>query len=158
MQVLSMAVLTSLNWLQGLWKGAPAAVKIFDHRQHGFKEAYEREKSAYSSVPAQLRPRLLGSGLLVHSAAPVIVTTYEGSGISAGQAVPKSVKPSLQQALKVLHKVAAHGAVNCSMFVVRDNVVKLVNFDETTFNPPSHMKSAEYKQMQALLARKHSRP
>ena len=111
--------------------------------------------SAYSSLTEDLRPRFLCSGVLAHNAAPVIVTTYEGEGLAEGKAVPEGQKDALQEALDTLHSQnSVHGDVSRSMFVSKDGVVKLVNFDQTIFQPTPEDVIADEQDMQALLAKK----
>ncbi len=131
-------------------------MKVFNHRQYGAKEAYDREKYAYSRLDKPLQgmmPRFLHSAFLVHNAAPVIVTTYEGKGYAQGQAVSKGLQKPLQNALKALHaEKAAHGAVSSFMFVAEDGVVKLVNFDQAVFRPSKQLLTAEKQGLQAYCA------
>ena len=80
-----------LAWLQGFWGGEPAAVKVFNLRKRGAAAQYETEKIAYSSrsgMHGNTNPRFLCSGLQAHTAAPVIVASYEGKA-AADEPVPE---------------------------------------------------------------------
>ena len=79
-----------LAWLQGTWEGEPAAVKVFNLRKRGAAAQYETEKRAYSlsDLHGKPIPRFLCSGLQAHTAAPVIVTSYEGKALAEDEPMP----------------------------------------------------------------------
>ena len=113
-----------LAWLQGTWKGEPAAVKVFNLRQRGAAAQYEVEKFAYRNLPASLQgntiPRFLSSGLQAHTAAPVIVTSYEGDALDEDEPVPADLHERMEAALQSLHVAgASHGAVSPLCIVVK---------------------------------------
>ena len=77
--------------LQGTWEGKPTAVKVFNLRKRGAPAQYEMEKRAYSSLSdlhGKTVPRFLCSGLQAHTAAPVIVTSYEGKALAEDEPMP----------------------------------------------------------------------
>ncbi len=78
-----------LAWLQGTWEGEPAAVKVFNLRKRGAAAQYETEKRAYSlsDLHGKPIPRFLCSGLQAHTAAPVIVISYEGNFLAESEPV-----------------------------------------------------------------------
>ncbi len=133
-------------------------MKLFHQRQKGALEAYELEKHNYNSKLNALQgtavPSFLGSGLLVHSAGPVIVLSYEGKPIAEDGSLSKRERTSAQSALSALHsRGGAHGDVHLSKFVVKDGVAKLVDFDQSVFPGLRKSIAAEKHAMQALLAR-----
>ncbi|CAL5219842.1 g1757 [Coccomyxa viridis] len=65
----------------GTWAGKHVAVKVYNLREDGSVAAYKREKMAYKglkSLQGVAIPYFLRSGLLAHSAAPVIVSSMRG--------------------------------------------------------------------------------
>ena len=110
-------------------------MKVFNLRQRGAATQYETEKFAYCNLPGlqgHTIPRFLRDGLQAHTAAPVIVTSYEGRALAEDEPVPGDLREHMEAVLQSLHGAgAAHGAVSASCFVVKGKSVRLVNFGKT---------------------------
>ena len=132
------------------------AVKVYNLREDGSVAAYKREKMAYKglkSLQGVAIPYFLRSGLLAHSAAPVIVSSYEGIALNLDKPVPKHLHQAMEEALEALH---AAGAALCdvdrSKFVVDGDAVCLVDFESLVLNATEEQKSEDMWALDALLA------
>ena len=130
-------------------------VKVYDLQQHGAAAAYENEKLAYQKLEAlqgKAIPHFLGSGLLLHTAAPVIVTSLEGVALAEGKRVPQKLHKPMQKALQALHNAgAAHGDVRLSNFLVSDGEVLLVDLGQTVLLASPKQKEADMQRSKAIL-------
>ena len=123
-------------------------------RKRGALAAYKREKHAYHKLkPLQGKaiPYLLRSGLQAHTAAPVIVTSYEGQALAEDEPVPLHLQKLMREATQALHAMgAAHGR---SGFVVKGDVVRLVDFEETALEATKEQKYSDMVTLNNLLHR-----
>ena len=130
-------------------------MKVYNLRKRGALAAYEREKDAYHKLkPLQGKaiPYLLRSGLQAHTAAPVIVTSYEGQALVEYEPVPLHLHQAMRENLQVLH---AAGAVcrdmHCSNIVVDGNAVQLVNLECLALNATEEQKNNDMWSFDAML-------
>ena len=123
------------------------AVKVYNLHQDGAAGAYEVEKLAYQKLKAlqgAILPRLLRSGVLAHTAAPIIVTSYEGVALAEDKRVPQRLHKHMRQALKALHAAgAAHGDVRRSNFLDCKDKVLLVDLGQTAVKATNEAKDAD---------------
>ena len=144
-----------LRWPQGCCQGEPVAVKVYNLQRHGAAAAYENEKLAYHSLQAlqgTTVPCLVRTGLLAHTAAPAIVTSFEGVPLPEGTRAHKELHKPMRQALGALHAAgAAHGDVRSSNFLVRGREVRLVDLGQSVLQPSHADKQADLHRLQAML-------
>ena len=162
LQCPSRALNTRLGWLQGRWAGHPVAVKVYNLREDGSVAAYEREKIAYKglkSLQGLAIPYFLRSGVLVHTGAPVIVSSYEGIAIDHDklEPVPKHLHRAMKEALEALHAAGAahcagHSECYCSRFTVDGDAVRLADLEGLVLNATEEQKSGDLWALDALLA------
>ena len=131
------------------------AVKVYNLQQHGAAAAYKTEKLAYQELEAlqgKTIPHLLRSGLLLHTSAPVIVTSLEGDALEEDERVPKQLHKPIREALKALHTAgAAHGDVRRSNFLVSGGKVQLVDLGQTVLQASKAQKKADMQSLKAML-------
>ncbi len=155
LQGLWLFLILTCGWLQGTWAGKPVAVKIYNLRRNGAVAAYEREKLAYQglkSLQGLVIPCFLRSGVLAHTAAPVIVSSYEGAVLDLDKPVPEHLHQAMEEALKALHAAgAAHCDVNISTFVVNGDAVRLVDFERLALNATKGQKNGDMWAFDAML-------
>ena len=141
--------------LQGIWAGKPVAVKVYNLRRDGAVAAYEREKVAYKELEALQGvaiPYFLRSGVLAHTAAPVIVLSYERTVLDLDKHVPAHLHQAMEEALEALHAAgAAHCNVSISKFVVSGNAVRLVDFERLALKATEEQKDDDMRTLDALL-------
>ena len=125
----------------------------------GAAAAYETEKLAYQSLaPLQgaIIPHLLHSGLLAHTAAPVIVTLLEGEALPEKKRVPQRLHKPMREALQAPHPAgAAHGDVRRSNFLRRgDKEVLLVDLGHSVLGggATEARKAEDMQRLKAMLA------
>ena len=146
-----------LGWLQGSFEGQPVAVKMFNTKQAGAVAAYGNEKYAYNQLDelqGEAIPHLLRSGFLAHTAAPILVTSWEGNALKEGKRVRRGLHKPMRAALKALHaEGAAHGDVRLSNFVVEGaTMVRLVDLGQTIAKASEGVLNQEVLQLDAILA------
>ena len=131
------------------------AVKVYDLQQHGAAAAYETEKLAYQKLEAlqgETIPRFLGSGLLLHTAAPVIVTSMEGVALAEEKRVLQKLHKPMREALQALHAAgAAHGDVRHSNFLVSGREVRLVDLGQTVLRASPAQMEEDMRRLKAML-------
>ena len=130
---------------------------MFNTKQEGAVAAYENEKRAYEQLgelQGEAIPYLRRSGLLAHTSAPVIVTSWEGNALKEGKSVHRRLRRPMREALKALLAIgAAHGDVRLSNFVVEGRtVVRLVDLGQTVVHASEEVRKEEVLQLEAILA------
>ena len=129
-------------------------MKLYNLRRQGAAAAYETEKLCYNQLEAlqgHAVPRLLCSGLLQHTGAPVIVTSMEGEAVEEGRPVPRRLQRPMRQILQALHAVgAAHGDVRCCNFLVKDGHVRLVDLGQTVLQATADQMEADMQRLKAM--------
>ena len=153
---ISEALTPCLGCLQGRSReGEHMAVKVYDLQQRGAAAAYETEKLAYQKLEAlqgKTIPHFLGSGLLLHTAAPVIVISLEGVALAEGKRVPQKLHKPMRDALQALHDAgAAHGDVRPSNFLVSGREVRLVDLGQAVLRASPEQKDADMQDLKAML-------
>jgi len=131
-------------------------VKVYSRLQkRGALAAYKREKDAYNKLkPLQGKaiPYLLRSGLQAHTAAPVIVTSYEGQALAEDETVPLHLHQAMREALQAMRAAgAAHRDVKCSRSVVNRDAVRLVDFESLALDATEEQKKGELWDLDAML-------
>ena len=131
------------------------AVKVYNLQQRGAAAAYETEKLAYQKLEAlqgETIPHFLRSGLLQHTAAPVIVTSLEGDALAEDRRVPQRLHKPMREALQALHAAgAAHGDVRHSNFLVSGSEVLLVDLGQTVLRASQAQKDADMQRLKEML-------
>ncbi len=144
------------GWLQGTRDGRPVALKVYNLQKCGAAAAYEQEKLAYGaleSLQGVIIPHLLCSGLLQHTAAPVIVTSFEGAAMDEDKRVPPRLHARMRKALEAFHATgAAHGDVRRSNFLVGDgDRVWLIDLGRSVVKASKDEKDQDKQQLKAIL-------
>lgn len=142
-------------WLQGLCGGQAAAVKMYNLELRGAAAVYETEKLAYQALGALQGgtiPRLLWTGLMEHTAVPVIVTSLDGAALQEDESVPKHLHKPMRKALRALHAAgAAHGDVCHANFLVNGNAVWLIDLGSTVLRASRKDMDADLLRLEAML-------
>ena len=141
--------------LQGLCGGQAAAVKMYNLKQRGAAAVYETEKLAYQALEALQGgtiPRLLWSGVVEHTAVPVIVTSLDGAALQEDKPVPKHLLKPMRKALRALHTAGtAHGDVCHANFLVNGDAVRLVDLESTVLQASRKTMDADLQRLEAML-------
>ena len=149
------ALIRCLSLPQGVVEGAPVAVKVYDLCHYGAAQAYQAEKLAYqglADLQGDIIPRLVRCGLLQDSAAPLIVTSFEGDALPEKQRVPLRLHKRLRKALKALHLAgAAHGDVRWSNFLGNKGKVRLVDLAHTVLRASPAQKAFDDLRLNMML-------
>ncbi len=132
------------------------AVKVYNLEKRGAVATYEHERMAYGelmSLQGVIIPHLVCSGLLQHTAAPVIVTSLEGNAVAEDKRVPRRLHKPMRKVLQALHDAgAAHGDVRRSNFLVgNDGKVWLIDLAQTALKASMREMDADKQRLKAIL-------
>ncbi|WIA10292.1 hypothetical protein OEZ85_010486 [Tetradesmus obliquus] len=115
---------------KGLVDGSPAALKIFNVKDHYAMSAFVAEASAYVMLQAKwgvCMPKLLALGRLPHSGVPVLALSL---GEPLSTQLLKQHGTAAKACLKGLHKAGfAHGDVRASNFLLIDGKVVVCDLE-----------------------------
>lgn len=130
------------------------AVKVYNLQRYGAAAAYKTETLAYRELAAlqgAVLPRVVRSGVLAHTAVPVIVTSFEGAALAEDGRVPRRLHKPMRQALRALHAArAAHGDVRASNFLVSSSgEVRLVDLGQAVLGASCAQMDADMQRLEA---------
>ena len=149
--------MTDYDWLQGVYAGTAAAVKVFNLKIHGAAAACKHEKFVYAMLKrlqGKVLPTVLCTGVLDYTSCPVIITTLHGTALlEDGLPVRSSLHEPLGMVLQALHdEGAAHGSVRRPNFLVKGEAdVRLCDLTEVVLDATDEQKARDMQQLEAML-------